>query len=277
MTGPNVLASLAIRRHCYLNCVCVKSTTTTTSAVPEPTDERPGTAASTNGRKRGAWAIDDSYEVGTEESDGTVRLTNKRTRQVLITVLPPGESSNIEGTPPGQRPAGTCGANHNEFCPQPWNVGAWGPIPGNPSLDQRKPTDGSKDLTQCGNKCEKMADCDSSDADKTCYCAEPTDADIRALGLDPVFPPGPICIAILMQMVKNNGEPNGKRSLPLLDDNDTDEWGNTTITEATRELRMDRQKPLLLNAEGHPLQCLCNSTVRSEKCCHARDGRIWEL
>ncbi|KAI4162094.1 MAG: hypothetical protein LQ342_004264 [Letrouitia transgressa] len=270
ITGPNILAALAIRRHCYLHCECVDTaaaTATVSSATATPTSGRPGTGESTNVKR--TYPIDEVYEVGPEEPDRSVKLRNRVDGRIYINVLPPWMFQPNEGgvdnpaevrEPEDQqlRPAGTCGPDSKQFCPQSWDP-AWGPLPMGPDLNQKRPPPTSlrpNDLTQCGNKCGRMSDCQPSDNEKKCYCAIPSMADIRALGLDPVFPPGPICLAILLAASMNDGRPNGKRD-----------------RTATALLERGAQSPLL-NAEGELLQCLCNTTYISPDCCWAEDGLV---
>ncbi|KAL9612030.1 MAG: hypothetical protein Q9167_003356 [Letrouitia subvulpina] len=267
ITGPNILAALAIRRHCYLHCECVDAATATvSSASATPTQARPSTGESVTTKRK--WPIDDVYEVGPEDADRSVKLRNRVDGRIYINVLPPWMfPTNVEGTNNPEevrepeeeqlRPAGTCGPDGKQFCPQSWDQ-AWGPLPMGPDLNQTRPSPSSlrpNDLTQCGNKCEKMSDCQASDDEKKCYCALPSMADVRALGLDPVIPPGPICLAILMAATRNDGRPNGKRD------------GKGFAIE-----RGD-QSPLV-NAAGELLQCLCNTTHISPDCCWAKDGLV---
>ena len=102
-------------------------------------------------------------------------------------------------------------------------------------------TTGSKKLTVCGSYCNGPQDCGSSDVTESCFCAIPSPADSRTLGLDIV---DPVAVCLILAMTTISSPLNGRSVSGYVDE---------------REMAY---------------QCRCNSTYTSNECCGSRDGRV---
>ena len=229
--GGNLGAVASIRYHCWRHCTC--------SSGP-PVDRDPS----------GLWRVLTGLHIGIQ-SDGSVTMeatgssqqgpgTNAGTQQVLPPQQP-GTSSS---------PSGTCGPNHDEFCPKTWDTAAWGPIP----LEPPNVTDIVKTsppkagvMGVCGNRCTGPSDCGTTEDQYSCSCAFPSVNDAHLLGLDPVTPVA-VCIALFASAMggTSNGKGLGGRDLNVY-----------------------------VDQEGVPYSCRCNETVVSDACCESRDGMLW--
>lgn len=164
----------------------------------------------------------------------------------LASVLPP---QNGTGGPT----AGTCGADSKQFCPAPWPLAEFGPIPRAPPYSTeivRPATAGAnatKDLTVCGNRCSGQSDCKVSVDDYGCDCAFPNSEDAQTLGLDPVSPPS-ICLSLDMVNF-------GFLSVSLIG------RGEETLRH--------------VGEQGAPYRCRCNATYTGNECCGSSDGMVW--
>lgn len=114
--------------------------------------------------------------------DGSLQLEPTGNGMGGVQVLPP---QNRLGTP-----SGTCAPDGQQFCSIPWPSQVLGPIPqAPPSSADVYYLPGSPDMTVCGKICSGPQGYGSNNAAVSSFCAIPSSADIRKLGLDPVFPP----------------------------------------------------------------------------------------
>ena len=176
----------------------------------------------------------------------------------IANVLPAQDSQGGAGG----STSGTCGADGRQFCPAPWPLAEFGPIPrAPPSSTELGPppvvgVDGTKNLTVCGNKCSGQSDCTASNDDYGCDCAFPNAEDAQALGLDPVAPPS-ICLSL------------DKVTFGL----------STSVSALSLVSLVGRNEvalaPRYVDEQGVPYQCRCNTTYVGNECCGSRDGMVW--
>lgn len=164
----------------------------------------------------------------------------------IASVLPPQDGADGPTS-------GTCGADGKQFCPAPWLLAEFGPIPRAPPYSTeivRPPSVGvnaTNDMTVCGNRCGGQSDCKADVDNYSCDCAYPNSEDAQALGLDPVFPPS-ICLAL--NMVR---------------------FGLLEVSLTGRDVKASRY----VDKRGVPYQCRCNTTYTGNECCGSSNGMVW--
>ena len=209
----NWLATAAIRLHCKLQCAC--------EGEPDFKEEDPA-----------LYEFVKDYYLRLHP-DGSITEEKKGSQESQRLVLPPQNG-------PRGPVSGTCGADGRQFCTEPWPA-EFGSIPDGPveALQTRK--SGPPGNTVCGGICTSKDDCKTV-PDMDCYCALPSPADARALGLDPLFAPA-VCLALAHIAITHIPGRVGGR--------DTETKPNHSY----------------LNELGEPYRCLCNSTAASPYCC----------
>ena len=164
-------------------------------------------------------------------SDGSVVSQASRTRQGQVQVL---SAQNGPGSL-----SGTCGTNGTQFCPQAWNEGLLGPIPGAPpNVTDIVNSTASTNLPVCGNKCSGPQECGPSDSDHDCSCAYPSPEHAIKLGFDPLFPAA-VCLVLAAGSL------------------------------------LGRDLPTYVDSRGVPYKCRCNQTFAANECCGPKDGMVW--
>ncbi len=232
--GGNFFLAASIRTYCYAHCYC-------SSVGKNQTSRRNFTVWQFLRTHQLVMHKDGSIDYG-RRSKLSEGIYNK-----LASVLPPQDGA-------GGPTSGTCGADGKQFCPAPWPLTEFGPIPRAPpySTEMVRPpsagaANGTNDLTVCGNRCSGPGDCKASVDNYSCDCAFPNSEDAQALGLDPVAPPS-ICLALKMVT-----------------------FGFLTVSLTGR----DEKAPGYVDRQGVPYQCRCNSTYIGNKCCGSKDGMVW--
>ena len=223
--GDNFFAAAAIRFWCWQRCACATN----------PTKEDPAAKMFINP----VWNIIASQNIA-QHGDGSLTLESTGSQQSEMQILPAQVAASRLN--PNGSPAGTCGADKQQFCPQSWPTSILGPIsemqtPPNATLVVKDPA--SKDFTKCGQYCDTPQDCGPSDSQDTCVCALPSPKDVRTLGLDPVAPKT-ICLALALVITGISG----------------------------------RDVPEYLDESGLPYHCACNSGYVSSNCCGNPDWTV---
>ena len=233
--GGQFFLAASIRAYCYANCYC--------NSVGK---------ARTSRSQFTSWQFLQNHQL-VIHGDGSIDYGKRGPGSTgifkkLATVLPP---QNGAGGPT----SGTCGADGKQFCPAPWPLAEFGPIPRAPPYSTdivRPPTSGAdatNDLTVCGNRCSGQSDCKAGVDNYSCDCAYPNSEDAQTLGLDPVAPPS-ICLSLASV---NFG-------LSTL---------STLLTPRGEETLRD------VGEQRAPYQCRCNATYTGNECCGSSDGMVW--
>ena len=236
--GGNFFASAAIRYWCWQRCACKNS----------PTKDNATLAM---------WAIVQGHELAYRTSGAMyIQATGP---------VPKGQPRETQVLPPQNgagSPSGTCGVSGREFCPRKWDEAVYGAVPRIPPgvTDIVKPPPSNPNSTVCGNRCNSITDCGSSDAAGfSCSCALPSVPDAKKLGLDPVAPIA-ICLALFTSSLKT-GPLGGKRDI-LGEGVDTGSFMNM------------RSVPAYVDGRGVPYTCKCNETFTADACCKPRNGIV---
>ena len=239
-SGGSFFLSASLRTYCYAHCYC--------SSVGK---------ARTSRRRFVVWQMLRNHQL-VMHGDGSMDYGKRGPLShgiysKIATILPPQDP----GKGAGGSSAGKCGADGRQFCPEPWPLEEFGPVPRAPPYSSEilppvgpPAVDGTKDLTVCGNRCASNRECSSVLDFYACDCAYPNEGDARALGLDPVAPPS-ICLAL-------NKVAFGLVSGLVGRDGDGIEKLGRYVDE-----------------EGTPYRCRCNATYTGTECCGKRDGMVW--
>ena len=194
--GGNFYATASIRFHCWRQCTC-------NNDPPQDPDTTK------------LWHFLTGLQLGLH-IDGSMNLepAGNQVQQTQLQqqgqVQDQGQGASTSGSrqqqilppqSPGAQnsPSGTCGPDHNEFCPKQWDEIAWGPIPREPPnvtdiVHPLPPKAGVMGV--CGNRCTGPQDCGTTNEGYSCSCGFPSDSDARLLGLDPVVPVA-VCLALV--------------------------------------------------------------------------------
>ena len=233
--GGQFFLAASIRTYCYAHCYC--------NSVGK---------ARTSRSRFAIWQFIRNHQL-VLHGDGSIDYGRRGPLSTgiynkLATVLPPQNGA-------GGSTSGTCGADGKQFCPAPWPLVEFGPIPRAPPYSTdivRPPTSGAdatNDLTVCGNRCSGQSDCNNSVDNYSCDCAYPNSEDAQTLGLDPVAPPS-ICLSLASV-----------------------NFGLSTLST----LLIPRGEETLgeVGEQRAPYRCRCNATYTGNECCGSRDGMVW--
>lgn len=146
--GGNFFLSALIRTYCYAHCYC--------NSVGK---------ARTSRSRFTAWQFLRNHQL-VLHGDGSIDYGKRSPMSEgiydkIASVLPPQDGA-------GGPTSGTCGVDGKQFCPAPWPLAEFGPIPRAPpySTDIVRPldagVDGTRNLTVCGHKCSGPSDCTAS-------------------------------------------------------------------------------------------------------------------
>ncbi|KAI9681969.1 MAG: hypothetical protein M1817_000023 [Caeruleum heppii] len=234
--------SLALRRHCHLNCVCAITGTSGNSLT-------------------GLFQRAEDAHIIEHASQSANPATTISSGSSMATPTGPAAGTS--------QLVGSCESGEQNSCHSSWPSDVLGPIPTpsyrpatlvasapTESIPATSPTDLAiiPHLPTCGASCTSNADCRVRDAPSDCRCMAIGEALAQTLGADPIFPFGAACL--LFSQIPKGGMDRYVNNLPR-----------------RREVNLDA----LGREPKSMLGCACNATYVSTACCESEDGRIWEV
>ena len=241
-TLDNLPTTAAIRFHCTQFCRC--------SAPPEKTPNQQSTEELRQQvDKQWNILIQSSVRMGVfQTSAGDIRL------ETVVTTTSTTYTTNVQiVTANGTI---TCEPSDSWLCQKSWPSSIAAKPTAPPSIPNESYNATTQSVGTCGlsKTCTSQASCGNS---TSCKCTEPDTQTAQKYGLDPVFP-SPICLAITALIVGGTYSPLPKAP-----------------GTGKRGLSLDHPQ-VVLNGDGEPWRCLCNSTYTSTACCLVDNGMVWE-
>ncbi|KAI9678696.1 MAG: hypothetical protein M1817_005753 [Caeruleum heppii] len=233
-TWDNFMTSATIRFHCWRYCTCSNPPDPNNRTVARFWEFVPG------------FILMETPGGGVSAQPGSSSGPSTSGSSRSVPVLPPGPAS-------GDRPAGTCGSDGQQFCDMPWPSDVFGPKPVSPPSVRVTTTATSTAArpAQCAAQCVRNGDCRGIGAPDGCRCVAASVEEARAQGSDPVFPRA-LCLLVVQAAVHHRpgAAKPGVRG--------------RSVAEATAR------------DDSRGWACACNTTYVSEACCHADTGLVWE-